>query len=157
MSSIVPTDPGLSRRLIHREENSYVHSKGYRKIALEISGRDSRAMRLCGVPSCPIDTAGQTRAFAVGRHSEAAGAGNAAGVGGERVARPDETVAAEQPSSQRQIGKVLLSTRVFRAKPLRRQLRQPRTKRPSIFSTVPQSTWVSTPTTRTTLTTPLLA
>src|ERR1019366_2369354 len=99
MPSIAATDPGLSRRLIHREENSYVHSKGYRKIALEVSGRDSRAMRLCGVPSCPIDTAGQTRAFAVGCHSEAAGAGNAAGVGGERVERPGETVAAEQPGS----------------------------------------------------------
>src|ERR1035438_8403799 len=98
MPSIAATDPGLSRRLIHREENPYVHSKGYRKIALEISGRDSRTMRLCGVPSCPIDTAGQTRAFAVGRHSEAGGAGNAAGVGGERVERPGETVGKEEPN-----------------------------------------------------------
>src|ERR1039457_2535850 len=100
MPSIAATDPGLSRRLIHREENLYVHSKGYRNIALEVSGRDSRAMRVCGVSPCPIDTAGQTRAFAVGCYSEAAGAGNAAGVGGERVECPGETVAAEQPSSR---------------------------------------------------------
>ncbi len=99
MPSIAATDPGLSRRLIHREENLYVHSKGYRKIALEVSGRDSRAMRMCGVPPCAINAKGATRTFAVGSYPEAAGAGNAAGVGGERVECPGETVAAEQPSS----------------------------------------------------------
>src|ERR1039458_3920548 len=97
MPSIAATDPGLSRRLIHREENLYVHSKGYRKIALEVSGRDSRAMRMCGVPPCAINAKGATRTFAVGSYPEAAGAGNAAGVGGERVECPGETVAAEQP------------------------------------------------------------
>src|SRR5450755_3762827 len=103
MFSIVPTDPGLSRRLIHREENSYVHSKGYRKIALEVSGRDSRAVRMCGIPPCPINREGAslTYTYAIGSRTETSGASDATGVRGDGVEDPRETNAVEQPGSNR--------------------------------------------------------
>src|ERR1022692_2825492 len=101
MPSIVPTDPALSRRLIHREENSYVHSKGYRKIALEVSGRDSRAVRMCGIPPCPINREGASLTYAIGSRTEISGASDATGVRGDGVEDPGETNAVEQPGSNR--------------------------------------------------------
>jgi hypothetical protein len=87
-------------RLIHRGEKSDVYPTCYSRIVLEILGRYSYALHLCGITPCAIDRASANPASAicfcaVGNRSNPARACNTARVRGDGVEKPGETDAGE--------------------------------------------------------------